>query len=148
MGLVFSVLDKNQIGGLWSLIQSGVDEVKTRWPQATTWRTDDVQRALRADTARLIFVYDHGERVGYVIVRLFQEEFNRTPYVHIWLAYLYPEHRGKVHQYLPEVLEYLDREADKKWCKYYEMDSPRPGWARLLEKYHIKKHRVVYRKEI
>jgi len=83
-----------------------------------------------------------------VLTRKFKEEFNTTLYLHIWLAYLYPNYRGRAREFMPEVMDYLEKKAMKLGCKYMEMDSPRVGWQRLLMGHNMNKHREVYRKEM
>jgi hypothetical protein len=148
MSLVFSAIDSDQTDGLWSKVRDGFAEVKRRWPNAVTWQPDNVQESLKGGSAQLVFIYDDMNRVGYFVVRKFREEFKMTPYLHIWMAYLYPEYRGKVRDYLPETMAYIERIAKQHSCQYIEMDSPRIGWKNLLRKFKMNQHREVYRKEL
>jgi ribosomal protein S18 acetylase RimI-like enzyme len=135
-----------QIAGLWPHMGPGLDETYRRWQKYVEWVPNDFFNAVKKDRARVAFMYDKGRRIGFLVYRYFWEEFSNKKYLHIWMAYLYPEYRFKLKEYLPQGMEYLENTAKKQDCKYIELDSLRKGWGLLMP--DMKKQRVVYRKEL
>jgi hypothetical protein len=146
--LVFSEVEPKQIDGLWPYLIPAIDEYQQRFGKEIDWTQTDVLQALKADTGRIVFVYQKGLRIGFMIVRGFQGEFKKQKYMHIWLGYLYPEYRGHIREYLPQAFDYLAKMAVKGGAQYIEMDTPRPGWKRLMSQIGMNLQRTVYRKEI
>lgn len=145
-GLVFSEMAPEQITGLWPHVGQAVDETYRRWKDFVGWVPNDLFAAVKKDTARIAFMYDKGVRIGFLVYRYFWEEFSHKKYMHIWLAYLYPEFRFRLRKYLPQGMEYLGKTAKRQSCNYIEMDTLRKGWGKLMP--DMKPQRVVYRKEI
>lgn len=149
MKLIFSEVEPAQIPGLWVHLKPGIDEYLKRFSQHINWTGKDVLEALKKDTARTIFLYQGGERIGFMVVRGFREEFNaNSKYMHLWLGYLDKDHRGNIREYLPQAFDYLAKLASKSGAKYIEMDTPRQGWGRLMPDVGMTPNRTVYRKEI
>jgi hypothetical protein len=148
MPLVFSEVGSEQVNGLWPHISQGADETYRRWQDKVEWVPNDLFDTIRKDKAKVSFIYDDNKRIGFLVYRIFCEEFTMRKYLHIWLAYLYPEFRFKLSQYLPQGLNYLQKIAKYYDCTFIEMDSLRSGWERLLKEFGLKPRRIVYRKEI
>jgi hypothetical protein len=146
--LLFSELEPGQIDGLWPRYIQGLQEFSRRWPEHADWKMEDFKRSIRTDTARIVNCYDTGSMIGFIVYRRFKEEFSNKKYIHVWMAYIYPEHRGKISQYLPDAFEFLNKVGLKTGAKYIEFDSPRKGWGRLINRLNINTRRIVYRKEV
>lgn len=148
MPLVFSEMSPAQVTGLWPHVSQGAEEIYRRWQKVVEWVPNDLYEAIRKDRARVSFMYDQGVRIGFLVYRIFWEEFTNKKYLHIWLAYLYPEFRFRLKDYLPQGLDHLSKTAKHYECKFMEMDSLRKGWQILLNDFGMKPKRLVYRKEI
>lgn len=148
MALIFSELEPGQIEGLWPRYVPGLQEYLKRWPQNIEWKMEDVKQAIRKDTARIINVYIGKDQIGFVVYRRFYEEFSKHKYLHLWLGYLFREHRGRIKEFLPEVFEYLSKVSKRYGARYIEFDSPRKGWERIMDSLDMKPRRMVYRKEV
>lgn len=146
--LVFSEMRAEQIDGLWVYLSDGVNETYRRWQKHLSWVPNDVFQTVRRDKAQVSFIYNNGTRIGFLIHRIFWEEFSNRKYMHIWFAYLYPEFRFKLKEYLPQGLDYLFKKAKSLSCYFIEMDSLRDGWRKALSDFNMKPRRLVYRKEI
>lgn len=111
------------------------------------WKVPDVKAALENKKALACFVYYHGVRVGFFVLRFFEDEFNRKKYVHVWLAYQYPD----IHPEIDLVVEtwgWIEKEARKLGAVYIEWDSNRAAWQKRAVDLGAKPHRTVYRKEL
>lgn len=146
--MILSEIEPGQIDGLWNRYVPALDEYLRRWPHNIEWKKDDVKDAIRKKTARLVNVYDGDNQVAFFLYRNFQEEFGNTKYIHLWLGYVYPDHRGRVREFLPSMFQYLNKISRKTGAKYIEMDSPRSGWERIMERFEMNPRRTVYRKEV
>lgn len=148
MSLTFSEIEPGQIDGLWVRYIYGLQEYLNRWPKDIEWKMEDVKQAIRKNTARMVNLYDGKDQVAFLVYRHFEEEFSQTKYVHLWLGYIYSEHRGRIKEFLPDVFQYLNKISKKTGAKYIEMDSPRVGWERVMNRFGMNPRRIVFRKEV
>jgi hypothetical protein len=146
--LIFSEMAPEQITGLWPHMGQGIDETYRQWQKYAEWVPNDIFTTIKKDQAKVAFMYRDGTRIGFLIYRYFWEEFSKTKYLHIWLAYIYPEFRGKIGDYLPQWSDYFVKVCKLNNCKYIEMDTMRDGWEKLLVKEGMNPRRTVYRKEL
>jgi len=144
--MIFSKIGPEQINGLWPAIMEGVYDIFNRTQGTFGWTPFDVREAILRNSAELYMAYENNKRVGFVVLRNFIGEFNRSKYLHVWLGYLNKENRNK--GFLKPGMEWLIKEATKRNASYIELDSNRTGWGRKLLEYNMKPHRTVYRKEI
>lgn len=145
--LIFSEISPEQTAGLWPHLSQGIDETYRRWQKHVEWVPNDFFDSIRKDRAKVAFMYDDGKRIGFLIYRLFYEEFTNKKYLHIWLAYIYPEFRHRIRIYLPQWSDFFDKMVRFHGCRFMEMDSLRNGWTKMLDKFNMKLRRLVYRKE-
>ena len=148
MSFLFTETQPEQITGLMPMISVGLDETYKRWNKQVDWTPRDIYYSIKKGLAQLNFIYEDKTRIGLVITRYFLAEFEQKKYMHVWLLYLYPEYRRKIWRLLPELSEFLVKKSKRDGGRYIEMDSPRPGWDRLLYGRHMERNRTVYRKEI
>jgi hypothetical protein len=148
VNLIFSEIEPGQIDGLWHVLSPAVDEFRQRFGEHMEWTGKDLKSALKSDAGRTIFVYDGKDRIGFIVVRRFTEEFTKAKYLHLWVGHLFRKYRGRIREFLPEVFVYLKKMAHNDGAKYIEMDSPRMGWERIMQRYGMVPKRMVYRQEV
>ena len=147
MSLVISKLEASHVAGLWPYIEAGVKEIHRLSGGSFGWGPLDVRAALEQKKALACFVYFDKERVGFFILRFFEDEFSRKKYVHVWLAYQYPDFHPQS-DLMIEVWDWIENEARKLGARYIEWDSNRAAWQKRAVDLGAKPHRTVYRKEL
>lgn len=144
--LIISKIEPEQIPGLWPLMVTGVQEIYKFSGGTFGWKPEDVRQHLLEKKALACFGYVGGKRVGFMVLRFFEEDFTRKKYVHVWLTYIYPKWQNR--GLLEQGWSWLENEARKVGAAYIEMDTNRQGWRLLSKKLGLLAHRTVYRKEI
>jgi len=145
--LAFSMLEAKSIPGMWQAIKPGVEHIRKLSQDKFDWKPEDVMTDLMNKRSVLFFVYKNNQRLGFFVIRFFNQEFTKARYMHVWLAYRNPETYRMGDVSVP-VWEKMEQLARKYEAKYIEFDSPRGSWARKMMKQGVRPHRTVYRKEI
>jgi hypothetical protein len=114
----------------WDEIRPGLEEIKATWPQANTWRPEDVYAEVVNGNAVLYRTED-----GFAVCTLQPDKFTGTSDLFIWIAYSYaPNGSGMLQKYWPSFIEV----AADLGCRGIQTGSAHPAlesWSGMHKLY-------------
>ena len=117
-------LEPCNIREAWDRIKPGLEEIKERWPKASTWRVEDVYAHVIMEQAVLYETDD-----GFAVCTLETDEFTGEADLSIWIAYAYNKRSGTLSKYLPSFIE----AAKGFGCKGVNTYSNHPAVATVFD---------------
>jgi hypothetical protein len=130
-------LEPSDIRQCWDEVRPGLEEIKARWPEANTWRPEDVYAAVVNGDAVLYRTED-----GFAVCTIEVDQYTGTKDLFIWIAHAPEEKRGGMLQkQWPSFIEV----AERLGCKGIQTGSLHPAlesWG-VMTKMHI-----IYRYEL
>jgi len=94
-------LEPRNLREVWDEVKPGLEEIKSAWPELSTWRLEDVYAAVLQEQAVIYTTED-----GFAVCMLDTDEFTQQTDLCIWIAYAYEMSRGgMLNKYLPSFIE-------------------------------------------
>ena len=145
------LLDLQAIKALWwKEIRPGLLKVKEKDESSGHWEPEHVRKLLEAGAQGLLFCQCHmvvkeGKPVGFVILRIFPDEFTQVPYdLFVWIG----------HSDDPKCVdwvfnsEYLENLAKDMGLSGVMWVSGREGWGKRASRYGFDMKQIVFRKKV
>jgi len=149
----------------WTLVRADADAIKVLWPSfirpgllrikqkdkhSGQWLPEHVRAAIDGGHLGRLFCECHlivptagTQPVGFVILRLYNDEFVQVPLtLFVWITYC-TEPRA-----MRDVLRLIEKRAKEIGVRYVEGLTSRTAWLRRLRKFGYSAHQIIIRKEI
>lgn len=130
-------LEPSDIRQCWDEVRPGLEEIKARWPEANTWRPEDVYAAVVNGDAVLYRTED-----GFAVCTIEVDQYTGTKDLFIWIAHAPVGKRGGM---LQKQWPHFIETAERLGCKGIQTGSLHPAlesWG-VMDKMHI-----IYRYEL
>jgi len=110
---------------LWDVIKPGLEAIKAKWPELSTWRVEDVYAAVIAEQAVL-----YANEDGFAVCYIDTDKYTGETDLCIWIAYSYDDKRGGIlKKHLPSFIEV----ARHFGCRGVTTASNHPALANMPE---------------
>jgi hypothetical protein len=138
-----TVYREKNIRDKWPMITDGVSVIASKFNGYRNWSHVHVMgELLQNPHCRLYIIEKNDIYAGFMVVRLFPDEFSYAPVFLVWLLYL------KEQGILDDVLDFAKSEAKRLKCKVMRFESNRAGWEKVVARHGGKMHLTTYQKEI
>ena len=115
-------LEPRNIRELWDVIKPGLEAIKAKWPELSTWRVEDVYAAVIAERAVL-----YANEDGFAVCSIDTDEYSGRKDLFIWIAYAYEPGNNLMQKYLQSFIEV----ARRLGCKGVITDSCHPALTKI-----------------
>lgn len=117
---------------VWDDIRPGLEEIKQRWPELSTWRVEDVYAAIKYEDAVVYVTED-----GFAVCTILPDAYTKKADLFIWIAYAYePKRGGMLQKYLDSFVEV----AREMGCEGVCTESSHPALEGFDAMYRVYSH--------